>query len=107
MSNVAAKTMPEKLVQKLEEDFDFNGRLHDARDAGMKKVERLADRVEDAMLQANRTARHMRFAAEDKLDQGRYQIKQNPIAAVMVAGAAGMFLGFIAGSYLKSKKCTE
>ena len=100
----ATKAMPEKLIEKLDEKYELTDKLHDVRDAGMKKVEKLADRVEDAMLEANRSARRFRFAAEDKLDQGRYQIKQNPVAAVVIAGAAGIFLGFLAGSFFKAKK---
>jgi ElaB/YqjD/DUF883 family membrane-anchored ribosome-binding protein len=107
MNATATKLLPDQVVEKLEEKCELKDKLQDVRDAGMKKVEKLTDRVEDAMLEANRTARRFRFAAEDKLDQGRYQIKQNPVAAVAIAGVAGIFLGFLAGSLFKSKRSKE
>jgi ElaB/YqjD/DUF883 family membrane-anchored ribosome-binding protein len=101
MTTTGSKMMPEKFQEKLEE------KLQDVRDAGMKKMGKLADGVEEAVLQANRTARRVRYAAEDSLEESRYLVKKNPIAAVAIAGAAGLLLGVIAGVLLSGRKNDE
>jgi ElaB/YqjD/DUF883 family membrane-anchored ribosome-binding protein len=97
MNGVATKAIPEKL----------EARLHDAREASVKKMEHLADGVEQAMLQANRNARRLRHAAEDSLDNARHQVKQNPIAAIGVAAVAGLIIGLLSGAYIRGKRCSE
>ena len=101
MNANATKMMPEKFQEKLED------RLHDVRDAGMKKMEKLADGMEAAVMEANRTARRVRYAAQDTLEESRHLVKQNPIAAIAIAGATGLMLGVFAGVYLRGKRCNE
>lgn len=95
-------TATAKVSEKLED------RLLEVKEVGMKKVEKLADSVEVAMLEANRAVRKARYAAEDSLDRGRQQIKQFPFTAVALGALAGLTLG-IFGTILASKKnaCRE
>lgn len=87
-----------------------NGKLHDlAETAGKfaaaavdvdvlkKKVEYA---VEDAFMEAERMAKHGKYAVEDMIDDTTHLIKKNPWRAVGYSLGAGLGVGMIAGWFL-------
>lgn len=59
--------------------------------------ENAKESCKDAYRDAERTARKMKIAAQDKFDEARQQIKSRPIAAIVVVASGALLTGVIIG----------
>ena len=50
-----------------------------------------------AAAELRRTGRRARVIAEDAIEEGRHEIKENPITAVSLAVVSGLVFGFFTG----------
>lgn len=64
---------------------------------------KLTNAVDDAILDAERLAKHGRRAIEDTIDDTTYLIKKNPWQSVGYAAGAGLGMGLVAG-WLMTRK---
>ena len=62
--------------------------------------QRLTHKLEDGMVEARRTLKRSRHAAEDLFDDTTYCVKQNPWQAVGVTLGLGFGIGALAGLLL-------
>lgn len=58
---------------------------------------KLTNAVDDAIVDAERMAKHGRRAIEDTIDDTTYLIKKNPWQSVGYAAGAGLGVGLVAG----------
>ena len=65
-------------------------------DLGVLK-KRIENAVDEAVLDAERLARHGKYMAEDVFDDTTHFIKKNPWQSVGYAAAAGLGIGLLAG----------
>lgn len=65
-------------------------------DFGLLK-KRLENAVEDAVLEAKRTAKHGRHAMEDVIEDTTYWVKKNPWQSVGYAAGAAFGIGLFVG----------
>ena len=65
--------------------------------------EAAAEAIDDGLKSAKRAARHGWRAAEDLVDDARYQIKQRPIGTAAVCFAIGLGLGTVITTLLAPK----
>jgi len=64
--------------------------------AGVSRLkEAVADSIDDGLNSAKRTAKHGRRAAEELVDDARYQFKQRPFAALGISFAVGLGVGTV------------
>ena len=68
----------------------------------MKEV--VAGAIDDGIESAKRTSKRGRRAAEDFLDDAKYQLKQHPFETVAISFGIGLGLGAIAGVLLAPKR---
>jgi hypothetical protein len=57
--------------------------------------EAVAEFIDDGLKSAKRAARHGRRAAEDLVDDARYQFKQRPVGTAAICFAIGLGLGTV------------
>lgn len=58
---------------------------------------RLTDAIDEAMIDAERMAKHGRYAIKDAIDDTAYMIKKNPWRSLGYAAGAGLGLGLVGG----------
>ena len=74
-------------------------------DLGLLK-KKLDHAVEDAVMDAERMAKHGRYAVEDVIDDTKYWVKKNPWQSLGFAAAVGLGFGLCTGWFLsKTKLC--
>ena len=67
---------------------------------------RVEDAVEDAVHEAERMAKHGKYAVEDAIDDTTHYIKKNPWRSVGYVLGAGIGVGFLTG-WLFTRACSR
>ena len=82
---------------RVREALETAGRIAETGlDVGVLK-KRLENAVEEAVIDAERIAKHGRHALEDAVEDTTYWIKKNPWQSVGYAAGAGVGIGLLAG----------
>jgi len=63
-------------------------------------VKQVGDTFNDALQNAARGVRHLRYSAEDALEETRHSIKNRPLATVLGAASGGLVVGIALGWFL-------
>ena len=61
---------------------------------------RLADTVENGVRSTRRAIKHVRYAAEDLIEEAQHTIKQKPLEAVAIVLTVGILAGALAGGFV-------
>lgn len=64
-----------------------------------EKLKDFSQGCKDAYRDAERGARRMKIAAQDRIDEARQQIKSRPIAAAVVIASGALIAGAIIGLF--------
>lgn len=88
---------------RVREALETAGKIADASlDVGLLK-KRLETAVEEAVIEAERLARHSRRAVEDVVEDTTYFIKKKPWRSVGYAAGAGLCIGIFSGWLLSRR----
>src|SRR5688572_2142891 len=82
---------------RLKEAIETAGRIAETGIDVVALKKRVEYAVEDAVMDAERIAKHGKHAVEDVVEDATYYIKKNPWQSVGYAAGAALGVGFLAG----------
>lgn len=63
-------------------------------------VKEAGEGLNAALQEASRGVRHLRYSAEDALEETRHRIRTRPLTSVVIAASAGLLVGTIFGWFI-------